>query len=222
LLDVIANQSSPVRLVDLSRLTKESRGTVYQRLVTLVAAGWVEQAEPGFYRLSLQVAYAGEAALEQASFGERSSSSLRELVLEVGETASLAVVDGIHARLIQRVEAQVILRAELHIGSLLSLDASSSGRVLTAFMDAKYRSLLKAKGAKLPSETVLEDVRRKGYAISSGKDVPGVRSVAVAIFSRSGTCIAALSIVAPEARFNSDRFLPPLNRAAARLMNTPN
>ena len=219
LLDIIMQQDRPFRLADLTHLSGESRGTVYQRLITLVEAGWVEQCEPGLYRASLRVAYAGEAALEQASLGERASSVLQELVLELGETASLAVFSGIHARLVKRVEAEVVVRAQVRVGTQLSLSESSSGRVLTAFSSPEYLHLLKAKGAQLAPDSLLEEVRQQGYAISSGKDVPGVRSIAMPIFSRSKSCIAALSVVAPEPRFNSKRFLPPLT-AAVKKLNT--
>jgi DNA-binding IclR family transcriptional regulator len=219
LLDLVAKYEQPVRLVDITRSLGESRGTIYQRLMTLVEAGWLEQPEAGVYRLALHVAAIGQAALEQASFGDRASAVMRELALETGETASLAVLSGIQAQLIKRVEAQVAVRAEVRVGTLLSLSDSSSGRILTAFADPEYRRLLKRKGARLASEEVLKNVRDDGYAVSTGKDIPGVRSVAVPIHDSRHSCVAALSIVAPEPRFDSERLLPALMDASRKLKN---
>ena len=217
LLELIAEHDAPIRLADLTRILGEGRGTIYQRLMTLVEAGWLEQPEPGTYRLSLHLATIGQAALEQASFGERATSVLRELALDTEETASLAVLSGIQAQIIKRVETHVVVRAEVRVGTLLSLSDSSSGRVLTAFADSDYRGLLKRKGARLASDKLLREVRDLGYAVSSGKDVPGVRSIAVPLFDKKSNCTAALSVVTPEARFDIDRLIAPLTQASRKL-----
>jgi DNA-binding IclR family transcriptional regulator len=217
LLDLLGKSEKPLRLADLTRASGESRATTYQKLVTLVQAGWVEQAEDGSYRLSLHAARIGDAALEQANLGERSTAILQELVLEVGETASLATLSGVHARLVTRVEAEVVVRVQRRVGALLSLDNSASGRILTAFATGEYRDLLAKKGAVLASPALLREVRRKGYAISTGKDVPGVQSIAVPVLGGKGTCVSALSIVAPVPRFGGVRYLRPLLRAAEKL-----
>ena len=216
-LDALTRTNRPMRLMELAQALDESRATTYQRLLTLTQAGWVDQTGEGAYRLSLQVTRAGNAALEQANLGERSTAVLQDLVLETRETASLAALSGIHAQLIKRVEAEVVVRAQVHLGTRLSLDQSSSGRVLTAFATAEQRELLARKGAALPSPAVLREVARKGYAVSSGRDVPGVRSVAAPVFDAKGACLFALSIVAPTTRFDAARLVRPLLRSADRL-----
>src|SRR6185436_18674322 len=128
-LDALAKSMRPLRLTDLARALDESRATTYQRLLTLTHGGWVEQTADGAYRLSLQAARAGNAALEQANLGERSTEVMQALVLETHETASLAALSGIHAQIVKRVEAEVVVRAQVHIGTQLSLDQSSSGRI---------------------------------------------------------------------------------------------
>ncbi|MGN6462677.1 MAG: IclR family transcriptional regulator [Pseudolabrys sp.] len=220
LLDLIAKQRTPVRLIDLTRLTGESKGTVYQRLVTLMEAGWIEQSDPGTYRLSLRAAMIGDMALEQSNLGERATATLEQLALECKETASLAVLDGVKARLVKRVEAEVVVRAEVRVGTTLQLASSSSGRILTAFATPEIRHLLELKGAILPTEDVLTQVRTFGYAISTGEDVPGVRSIAMPIFLGSRGSVAALSVVTPEVRFNGERLLPALRVAAENLNAT--
>lgn len=217
LLDLIARQKAPVRLIDLTRLTGESKGTVYQRLVTLIEAGWIEQFEPGTYRLSLHAAIIGDMALEQSNLGERATATLERLALESKETVSLAVLDGVKARLVRRVEAEVVVRAEVRVGTTLQLASSSSGRVLTAFATPEIRRLLESKGATLAAEEILDGIQQSGYAISTGEDVPGVRSIAMPIFFGNRGCVAALSIVTPVERFNGERLLPPLRTAAEAL-----
>lgn len=224
-LDVLGRSDRPLRLADVAVAVAGSRATTYQKLVTLIEAGWVEQDEDGAYRLSLHAAHMGEAALDQASLGERASVVMRELVQEVRETASLAVVSGINVQIVKRVEAEVVVRAQVRVGSLLSLHNSSSGRAMTAFAPADEIAKLTAKGAVLASVAILDSVRRNGYAVSTGKDTPGVRSVAAPIFDRKGRCIAALSVVAPAIRFDANRYARPVTKAAERMsgmMASPN
>jgi DNA-binding IclR family transcriptional regulator len=216
-LDAVGCSGQSLRLAEIAAAVKASRATTYQKLVTLVAAGWVEQTAEGAYRLSVHAARMGDAALRQANLGERASIVMEELVLEVRETASLAVMNGMHAELVKRVEAEVVVRVQRSIGTLLSLDQSASGRVLTAFVSDEQREILARKGAQLASESVLREVRRKGYALSTGRDVPGVRSVAVPVFDANGACVSALSIVAPLPRFKGAEYVKPLLRCADRL-----
>src|ERR1043166_184215 len=142
LLDLLGDSDQPLSLAEMTRAAGESRATIYQKLVTLVHAGWIEQTDQGSYRLSLHAARMSDAALKQASLGERSTAILQELVHEVGETASLAVLSDVHARLVKRIEAEVMVRADVRVGTLLSLDNSSSGRVLTAFATPELRARL--------------------------------------------------------------------------------
>lgn len=216
-LDLLGAAPQPMRLADLARATGAGRATVYQKLVTLLAAGWIEQTPEGAYRVALHAARLGEAALRHAGLGERSTAILEALVASVGETASLAVISGVGAELVKRVEVEAVLRVQRPVGSLLSLDQSASGRVLTAFATPEYRSVLVRKGAMLASDAALREVRHRGYAVSSGRDVPGVRSVAVPVFDGEGRCVYALSLVAPLPRFDGARYVKPLVRAAAQL-----
>jgi DNA-binding IclR family transcriptional regulator len=206
-----------VRLADLARAANGSRATIYQKLVTLVRAGWIEQTVQGGYRLSLHAARMGEAALRQANLADRSELVMQALVEEVGETVSLAAINGIHVQLLKRVVAQVVVRAQVRMDTLLSLDESASGRVLTAFATPEVREYLVKKGGVLASDAMLREVKRRGYAFSTGRDVQGVRSIAVPVFDAFGNCATALSVVAPLERFAGVKHLKALLRAAAEL-----
>ncbi|MGE0799986.1 MAG: IclR family transcriptional regulator [Lautropia sp.] len=216
-LDEVGRSSVPQRLADLTRAIGESRSTIYQKLVTLIQAGWVETTDDGRYRLSLHAARIGAIALEQASLDERAIVVLRELAQEASETASLAALRRNRAELIQRVEADVAVQARVSVGARMSLDSSSSGRVLTAFATPEVRAALADAGMELASPAILRNVQRTGYAVSAGRDFPGVRSVAAPIYEASGTCVFALSVAAPIERFNEERLARPLLRAAGRL-----
>lgn len=209
-LDHLGTCRQPLRLSEVAQALGLSRPTAYQRLLTLVEAGWVEQDDFGRYRVSLHAARIGGAAIEHASLGERVAPLLERLVTTVKETASVAVLDRGLPCIIQRVEAESVLRAVQKIGTLMSLDGSASGRVLVAFADAATRARLEQSEAPLPDEDTLETVRTQGFALSSGRVQPGVLGVAAPIFDLNGKCIAALSLVAPQVRFDLAALKEPL------------
>jgi DNA-binding IclR family transcriptional regulator len=217
LLDLIANRRGAVRPSELAAELGEGRATVYQRLLTLVVAGWVEPVQDGRYRLTLRAARIARAAAEQAGLGDRAMRVLEALVDETRETASLAALEGRDPCIIQRVEPAGILRAELRVGASLSLSGSASGRVLAAFADVATLQRLRDAKAELPPAEVLEEVRRTGMAVSSGYMILGIRAAAVPVMDETGRCVAALSLVGPETRFDPESWVHPLKRAAARL-----
>ncbi len=215
LLDILGASSRPLRLPEIAAASGLSRATAYQRLLTLMEAGWLEQDDQLRYRLSMHVVRFAAAALEQADLGSRVHPLLAHLVEEVSETASLAVLDRGLPCIISRVESDSVLRAEQKIGTTMSLEGSASGRILTAFADETTLRRLRARGEALASDEILDAARRDGFASSSGYTMVGVRAIAAPVFDIHDKCVATLSLVMPETRFDLDRFREPLLRAAA-------
>jgi IclR family transcriptional regulator, KDG regulon repressor len=215
LLDHLATRDRAARLSELATDLGAGRSTIYQRLVTLIEAGWVEQTEDGRFRLTMRAMKIAGAALEQAGLGDRALPVLRQLMTEVGETASLAVIQDRVAIIIQRVESGGVLQARAPLGTAMSLRDSASGRVLIAFADREELDLLKRASADLPEDTVLTEVRRRGFGVVARHI--DVRAVAAPVFDHRQRCIAALSLVGPKGRFDVDRMTAPVLAAAAKL-----
>ncbi len=213
-LDVLASGRRGMRLAEIADAMQLSRPTAYQRLLTLIEAGWVELDDAGRYRLSLHACRISAAALEQASLGQRVVPIMERLVEKTRETASISVLDGGVPCIIQRVESENVLRAEQKIGTTMSLEGSASGRVLVAYADELTLERLSEGAQTLPAADVLEEVREKGYAVSTGYTMVGVRAVAAPVFDYLGKCSAAISLVAPDSRFHLDALLEPLLAAA--------
>jgi DNA-binding IclR family transcriptional regulator len=214
LLEVVSEFSTPVRVSELARRVGVSRAEVHRQLVTLVKAGWMEQAENGAYHLSFKPIYLGQAALAQAGLGVRVLPIMQRLVHEVSEVVSLAVLDRRSARIVQRVEPRRALQAYLSVGSALSLAQSASGRVLLAFSDAEIVGRLRSTGLALPSDEELAAIRTAGFASSIGDEVDEVTAVAVPVRTLERSSVAALSVVGPVGRFDRQLITGALLGAA--------
>ena len=213
LLDHLGRRGGAVRLATLSRELDVGRATIYQRLVTLIAAGWVEQTAAGDFRLTLRAARLAHAAAEQAGLGTRTLPILEALSAETGEAASLTVLEGDAPCIVQRVEPRGPLRVEMRVGATMSLDGSASGRVLLAYLERGRAHRL----APDLDPAILDAGRETGHSISSGQTMEGIRAAAVPVFGHDGACAAALSLVAPVQRFAADGWIQPLRDAAERL-----
>ncbi len=215
-LDVAGRSEQPLRLADFCAMTGEARGAVYQRLVTLVDAGWLETTPDGAYRLSLRFIAHANTALEQASLGTRFADILHGVVAETGETASLAVLDGDAALIVQRVESKGILRADLHIGTRLELARTALGRALISHARPETRKALLDRKIALPDERTATEVRKQGYAVSVLTGPRTVSAVASPVFNNLGVCIAAISLSGPTAGFNAKACVKAVIAAASR------
>ncbi len=219
-LDVIeffSRQDAPTRLGAVSSALGLSRATAYQRLLTLVAAGWLDQDASGAYRLTMFATRLAAAALEQADLGSRVEPVLARLSDRIQETVSLAVLDRGQPCIVARVEANTLLRAVQKIGTLLSLDGSASGRVLCAFAEAHTLAHLRKGKHPLPSAEIMQQVRADGYAVSSGYTHTGVIGLAVPVFDARQKITATLSLVQPEGRFDLAASIEPMIEAAAEI-----
>ena len=213
-LDVLAASARGMKLPEIATAMKLSRPTAYQRLLTLIEAGWIEQDHEMRYRLTMHACRIAAAALEQANLGTRVQPVLEMLVHRVKETASLAVLDRGLPCIVSRVESESVLRAEQKIGTTMSLEGSASGRILTAFADEVTLGRLRENGLALASEELLTEARKNGYALSSGYTHSGVVAIAAPIFDLQGKCTSTISLVMPETRFDLETFREPLLEAA--------
>lgn len=210
LLEALAAEQGATGVSDLARRTGESRGTTYQRLRTLIAAGWVEQIQGAKYRLTLRPLVVGNAVLEQADLGSRILPTLTSLAARTGETASLAVLDRGAATIIQRVAPDRTLKADIKAGTRMPLDTSASGRVLVAFGDPEDIEEARLMGTRLPAKRIVDEARRRGFASQQEEYLPGMSSVAMPV-NMTKLGVIALAITAPADRYDESAALQALD-----------
>jgi len=216
LLDELAARPGAIRLSELARELEMRRGTLYQQLQTLVAAGWVEEDEHGAYRLTLHALSIGTAVLEQANLGSRILPTLTTLAARSGETASIAVFDRDAAMIVQRVAADRELKVDIKPGTRMPLADSASGRILLTFCNSLELARAHNAGVNFPEQYVLDAAKRDGYASQVDEWVPGMSSIAVPI-PPTHLGSAALALTAPSSRFDEAGLLHELRHAAAEI-----
>jgi len=200
-------------------------------LLTLEHLGYVE-SEGRAFRLTPKVLELGFAYLSSQPFWQLAQPVMEELVAELKESCSAAVLDGDDVVYVLRVPGNKIVSINLGVGTRLPAYCTALGRVLLAALspeEAAQRLAARPLEARTPKtvtdparlEELLADVRRKGFALVDEELEVGLVSIAVPIRTHSGRVVAAINISGqrlrtPPAQMRA-RMLPVLQAAAVRI-----
>lgn len=220
-------------LSEVATRTKMDRAKARRFLLTLHALGYVKRAGRQFELTPrvLQLGYAYQASNQYRAVIQL---YLEEITADLGESSSLAVLDGEDVVYVLRSSARHRLMAiTLSVGTRLPAAYTSMGRVLLAQLsdqdlDALVERLtLNAFTALSITDTEslkaeITTIRGQGYAIVDQELDPGLRSVAVPVFAGNRELLGAINISTNAARVDMETlvnvYLPWLKSAADAIM----
>jgi DNA-binding IclR family transcriptional regulator len=134
---------------------------------------------------------------------------MQRLALETAETVDLAVWDHTEAVFIEKIEGPGPARLRARIGDRAPAHASSSGLVLLAHQRAEVQEAACRSLGRFTDRTItdahelrrrLEEIRRQGYAFSSGTWNPDGAAVAAPVRSAAGDVVGSLAVAGPPQR----------------------
>ncbi len=203
--------------------------TAHRLLATLEAAGFVQQAANGEFRIGVRAFRVGTAFLDHRNLVVQAYPFLEDLMGQSGETANLAVIESGQAVFVEQVQCRELMRMSAKLGARAPMHASGVGKAMLAAMDARSASAALGR-AELPRYTEhtivtperlaaeLAAIRARGYSIDDEEHALGLRCVAAAVLDETGAPWAALSLAGPVTRFTPERIeaLGELVRCTAR------
>jgi DNA-binding IclR family transcriptional regulator len=203
-------------LAEIARATELPKSTVFRILVTLDNCGFVEQTSDGErYRLGLQVAYLGLAALQRLSIRREALPLMENLVERFEETCALGIFYQGSVMDIEVVHSDHVLTVTSEVGGRLPMHCTASGKALLAFLPpAVVKSVLARPLAVRTENTItspsqlrkeLAFIRRRGYAVDEEEYAVGVRAVAAPVSDIDGNVVAEISMPGPSSRLTPDR-----------------
>ncbi|RUP30357.1 MAG: IclR family transcriptional regulator [Mycolicibacterium sp.] len=193
------------------------KSTVSRLLAALEDRELVEQAfERGKYRLGFGILRLANAVSGRLDVTRQGREICERLALEVGETVNIAVLRSEYAVNVDQARGPAAISTHNWVGELTPLHATSSGKVLLAFMSADARRALLADAGlrRFTEHTItsverleaqLQDVPRTGYVLSLEELEHGLNAVAAPIRDHLGGVIAALSVSGPAYRLTAER-----------------
>ena len=231
LLEVLAAESQPLTLKDLSNSTALPKSTLVRLLAVLSEMEYVVRLdERPSYRLGHKVHRLASSYLSTLDLTVVARAYLRPLAERTGQTANLGVLDGDQVLRLCVVEPDRPLRFTTALGSRAHAYCTALGKALLADLP----------DAALPAEpfpaftartiTSVDDLHRdlrrtarRGYALDEGEHSFGLRCVAVPV-RVDGRCLAALSVSGPAGEFTSARqheYVALLDEAAKIMPDDP-
>lgn len=218
-------------LSDVARETGLSRASARRFLHTLVELGYVA-TDGREFTLRPALLDLGYAYLSSLTLPEIALPHLQELSEQVGESSSVAVLDGADIVYVARVATHRIMSAAIRVGTRFPAHATSMGRVLLAhaepaavdaYLASTTLTALTSRTITRPRDlrTALGQVRGQGWAVVDQELEEGLRSVAAPLRDGTGRVVAAVNVSAPVRRGAIteilEHLLPPLLKAAAAI-----
>jgi len=201
-------EPAELSLAEVARRTDIPRAAARRFLRTLEQLGYVRATSDARFLLTPRVLELGYRYLSALSLPEIVQPHLEELSHRIGESVSVAVLDGDEIVYVARAAARRIMSVRITIGTRLPAAVTSMGRVLLAALpEADAAAAMGPLVAHTPRTRIdpadlaaeLELVRDQGWAMVDGELEEGLRSIAVPLRTRAGVT-AALNVSTSTAR----------------------
>ena len=196
------------------------KSTAFRLLAALEDRELVEQTqERGKYRLGFGILRLASAVPGRLDVTQQARPVCEQLAAQLGETVNIAVRRSHFVVNLDQARGPSAVGTHNWVGELTPLHATSSGKILLAFMThEERRAVLASSGlTRLTPHTITSDreleaqveaAARDGYAFSVEELEEGLNAIAAPVRDHTGDVIAALSVSGPVYRFTE--------RAAAR------
>ncbi|MEK7916115.1 IclR family transcriptional regulator C-terminal domain-containing protein [Burkholderia contaminans] len=211
LLDALARRRKPLGLSELAAAADLSTAQAHTYLVSLTRLALVKRdAITGNYEpgpLSLRL---GLMSIERQPAYRAALPHAARLAEAVGLSVALSVPGALGPTIVRIEHGGYPLHVNLHVGSVMSLDTTATGRVFRAFGDPAQLDAMAASqagagatlaGAEQPvpdagvPQAELDAIRARG--IERGVDLPspGVSAMCVPVFDAEGKLQLALTVI---------------------------
>jgi DNA-binding IclR family transcriptional regulator len=223
-LRVVASAEESLGVSEIARRCELPKSTTVRLLDTLAALDLVERVtEAGRYRVGAGLVRLASGTPAPGQLREVARPVLRALVDELGEDASLAVVDGTHLLYVEQVAAGQAVRVPDWSGQRIPYHVAAAGYVLLGSVDAQLLdTVLAGPLERWTAETLtdpdavrtrVERTREVGSVWVHEEWADGIDGIAAPVTDAAGRIVAAINVHGPSYRFPGDRSATVIERA---------
>jgi DNA-binding IclR family transcriptional regulator len=221
LLELVAEQRKPIRLVDISSALDMPASSAHVLAKQLVKYDYIRSDEDKRYVQSTGLVALASRVMGNTQLVTVARPFIEALSHDTGESIYLGLRTALGIVYVDSIEGNAGLVARTPLGSLRSAHASSAGRVFLAFAvpEDKISSFL-GKGPlhaytdQTPTDRselkrLVEQIRRDGYAVNEQALTEKVCGVSAPLFGASGRFLGTITLSAPDTRFQQkkDQFI---------------
>lgn len=197
------------RVTDLSQETGLDKSHIVKILNEFVLARiLVQDPKSRRYRVGPRALSIGAGYVRGIPLARRAGAAMRSLSGRTGYTVTLNGLDGEDVLFFMSVEGSRARPGNWPVGTHIPWHATAAGKVHAAFLPTISLKRL-GDGSVLPAftETTIRDprllqqqlneIRRRGYALTMGESTPGLAGLAMPIFGPTSRFMGALSLLVP-------------------------
>jgi DNA-binding IclR family transcriptional regulator len=203
ILEQLADSGPELTLLQVAQANGLSRPTAHRLLGTLVEAGWVRQASPGHYALTMRVFAVGSAASHGLGLREIAQPVVRRLAQSTGDTAYLLVPNDGLALCAERIDGPHPVRVHrVNVGDSIPMLSGAASVAMVGFQPELLRTPLDRRTMREPAiAKKIAAVRRDGVVVSQDDFVPGVTAIGSPVLARDGSAVAGISVTGTNDRY---------------------
>jgi DNA-binding IclR family transcriptional regulator len=211
ILRALADRRRALTLSELAAAAALSTAQAHTYLVSLTKLGlikrdaWTGAYEPG--PLSLRL---GLRSIERQAAYRVAVPYAADLAKRLGFGVAVCVAGAQGPMIVHYARGAYPLHVNLHIGTVMALHSTSTGRVFSAFLGPEQLAVaMQSQGLdtcalerdRQAPETRkrIEDVRQRGMARSADLPSPGISSLSAPVFDAQGHLQLALTVIGPSA-----------------------
>jgi IclR family transcriptional regulator, pca regulon regulatory protein len=224
-------ENPALTLSDVAKATDLAPATARRFVLTLVELGYM-RADARLFRLSPRVLELGRPFLSGLTLPALARPHLRDLVADVRESSSLAILDAGDIVYVEHVAAKRLMSVQVTAGTRDPAFATSLGRVLIAGRSDEWlaASLATLRLKKITQATIVDPaallaelrrIRTQGWALVDQEFEEDLRALSAPIHDEDGAVIAAVNVAVHASRWSieaiHDDLLPRLLRATAAI-----
>jgi len=207
ILEAFTSPKHSLSFQELTLKTGMPKATVFRFLHTLISQNYISfDSKSKKYFVGPRVMSLGFAVLSNLELRDSALPYLEDLSRASNQHINLGILDRTEVIFIERISKWSLVNINVRVGSRVPAYQSSTGRAILAFSDQeKFQSVLNELlrdaealksigpgGKKLTM--VLEQTRRRGYALNDEELVNGVRAIAAPIFNAQGQAEGAVNM----------------------------
>lgn len=215
ILDAFSTKREDLGVNEIARLVSLHKSTVSRLCGTLEQSGYLDRDTiSGKFRLGARVFQLVGTASPAVDLRSIARPILRDLVDTCGDTAHLAIHDGLDVVTVEVVDGYRLMRMQGRVGHRQVVHASALGKAILAWRPEEEvdRILADREMTRLTQHTTTEpkrfkehlaEVRQRGYSLDLEELEEGLRCVGAPVRNHTGEVVAAISVAGPRHRFTT-------------------
>jgi DNA-binding IclR family transcriptional regulator len=206
ILETVAFSPEPLGVTQIAAALGTAKGATFRYLQTLLDRGYlVQDPVSSRFRLGAKAFSLGRNAPAEWDLAALLAPPMRQLRDATGLSVVLSTPTLQGACVLATVPGTKVIEIGVRVGSTLAMHASAQGKVFLAFDRlARLHQIDDGELTGFTEHTItsrtallaeIEGVRKCGYATAPEEVLPGVNTIAVPVFDKTGAAVAALAIV---------------------------